>query len=60
MKTSKILFSIVMISALMLGACVPVQSPTEPYPIDDSEEPTARTLILLIQIEVLFRIGWQE
>ena len=41
MKTSKILFSIVMISALMLGACVPVQSPTEPYPIDDSEEPTA-------------------
>ena len=40
MKPSKILFSIVMISALMLGACVPVQSPTEPYPVDETEEPS--------------------
>ena len=46
MKSSKILFSIVMISALMLGACVPAQSPTEPnstepYPVDEREDPTA-------------------
>ncbi len=40
MKPSKILFSIVMISALMLGACVPAQSPTEPYPVDETEEPS--------------------
>ena len=40
MKPSKILFSTVMISALMLGACVPVQSPTEPYPVDETEEPS--------------------
>ena len=40
MKPSKILFSIVMISALMLGACVPVQSPAEPYPVDETEEPS--------------------
>jgi serpin B len=40
MKTSKILFSIVIISALMLGACVPAQSPTEPYPVDETEEPS--------------------
>jgi len=40
MKPSKILFSIVVISALMLGACVPVQSPTEPYPVDETEEPS--------------------
>jgi serpin B len=39
MKSSKLLFSIVMTSALMLGACVPVQSPTEPYPVDDPEYP---------------------
>jgi len=40
MKPSKILFSIVMISALILGACVPVQSPAEPYPVDETEEPS--------------------
>lgn len=40
MKTNKIIFSIVMISALMLGACVPVESPTEPVPVDEPEEPT--------------------
>ncbi len=40
MKTSKILFSIVMISALMLGACVPAQAPTEPYPVTEPEEPS--------------------
>jgi serpin B len=40
MNPSKILFSIVMISALMLGACVPTQSPTEPYPVDETEEPS--------------------
>ena len=40
MKPSKILFSIVMISALMLGACGPAQSPTEPYPVDETEEPS--------------------
>ncbi len=39
MKTNKILFSLVMISALMLAACVPVQSPIEPYPVDEPEEP---------------------
>jgi len=39
MKTSKILFYIVMISTLMLAACVPVQSPTEPYPVDETETP---------------------
>ena len=40
MKTNKILFSILIISALMLGACVPVESPTEPVPVDETEEPT--------------------
>ena len=40
MKTSKILFSIVMISALMLGACVPAQAPTEPYPVEEPDEPS--------------------
>lgn len=39
MKSSKILFSIVIISAFMLGACVPVQSPTQPIPVDETEEP---------------------
>ena len=40
MKTTKILFSILIISALMLGACVPVESPTEPVPVDETEAPT--------------------
>ena len=40
MKTNKILFSILIISALMLGACVPVESPTEPVPVDETEAPT--------------------
>jgi serpin B len=45
MKSSKYFFSIVMIGALMLGACVPTQSPiepnpTEPYPVDETEDPT--------------------
>lgn len=40
MKTSKIFFSIVIISALMLGACIPAQSPSEPYPVNETEEPS--------------------
>lgn len=40
MKTSKIFFSIVVISALMLGACIPAQSPSEPYPVNETEEPS--------------------
>ncbi len=40
MKPNKIVFSIVMISALMLGACVPVQNPTEPYPVEEPEDPS--------------------
>jgi len=39
MKTSKNLFFIVMISTLVLAACVPVQSPTEPYPVGETETP---------------------
>ena len=39
MKKSKVLFYIIIISALMLGACVPIESPTEPYPVDEPEEP---------------------
>ena len=46
MKTSKILFSIMMITALILGACVPAQEPVvpepvEPEPVDETEDPTA-------------------
>ena len=39
MKTSKALLYFVIISALMLGACVPVESPVDPYPVDEPEEP---------------------
>lgn len=43
MKSSRILFNIVIISAFMLGACMPTQNPTqnptEPYPVDETEEP---------------------
>ena len=39
MKSSRIIFSIVIISALMLGACVPVEIPTEPIPVDETEAP---------------------
>ena len=41
MKTNKIIFSIIMISALMLGACVPVESPIEPYPVEETKDPSA-------------------
>lgn len=40
MKTSKILLYNLLISALILGACAPVQNPTEPYPVPGTEEPT--------------------
>lgn len=45
MKSSKILFSIMMITALILGACVPAQEPVvpepvEPEPVDETEVPT--------------------
>jgi len=39
MKTNRIFFSIVIISALLLGACAPVQQPVEPYPVEDTSEP---------------------
>ena len=44
MKTSKILFSIVIISVLLLGACVPVENPEGPLPPEGTEEPTDETV----------------
>lgn len=40
MKTSKFLFYIIIISALVLGACMPVENSPEPKPVDETEQPT--------------------
>lgn len=39
MKTREVFFYIVIISALILGACMPVQNPTEPLPVEEIKEP---------------------
>ena len=41
MKTSKIIFYVVIISTLVLGACVPVENPPETKPTEVPTEPTA-------------------
>ena len=41
MKTSKILFYVIIISTLVLGACVPVENPPETKPTEVPTEPTA-------------------
>ena len=44
MKTSKIIFYVVIISTLVLGACVPVENPPETKPTEVPTEPTAEDM----------------